>query len=104
LELPEGSARGPSGDLARVAERIWKTLQRVVERQGEVPRLSGEDHQDRRQLEPDVPGREQGHQSEDESGKKPEDRNALKDIEEREEQPLGGPRLRGRPTEPEGEQ
>src|SRR2546421_9178510 len=103
LELSKGPAGWPARDLARVPQRLWQRLEGVVEGEREVPRLRREDHQDGRELEPHVAGREQRHQTEHEPGEKAEHRNALEDVEQRQQEPLGGWRLPRRPPEPQGE-
>jgi len=97
LELPEGPAGGPSRDLARVPQRLRQRLERVVKGERQVPRLRREDHQDRRELEPHIARREQRHQAEHEAGKEAQHRDALEDVEQRQQQPLGGAGLGGRP-------
>src|SRR5207245_6271497 len=89
LELPEGPPRRPARDLARVAQRVGERLQGVVEGKRQVPRLRREDHQDRRQLEAHVARGEQRDEPEHQPGKEAQHGDALQDVEQRQEQPLG---------------
>ena len=103
LETPEGAGGSPPRHSGRVAQRLGEALERVIEGEGEVPRLGREDHEDRGELEPDVPGREQGHEAQYEAGQEAEHGNALQDVEQRQQQPFRDARLRRRPAEPERE-
>ena len=69
--------------------------QRVVEAEGHVPGLAGEDHQHRRQLEAHVAVGERGDQREDQAGHEAEHRDALEDVQQGDEDALGDAVLGG---------
>src|SRR5438445_426411 len=104
FELPEGARRPPARDLARLAQRRGQALERVVEGQRQVPGLSREDHENRGELETDVARGEERHQTEHQPGQETEHRDALEDVEQRQEQPLRRARLGGGPAEAQGEE
>ena len=90
--VPYGSStqlkRSPPGetvDGGRLLMSLRHRLQRVIEAEGHVPRLAGEDHDHGRQLEADVGPRKERHQGEDESRHETEHRDALQDVEQRDQ-------------------
>ena len=104
LHGPESLPPGEAVDSRHLPELGRDGAHRAVVREGHVPDLSGEDHQDAGQLEADVASREEGDHPEDEPGEKAEDGDPLADVEEGDQDLLGAPGVRRRGPDDEGEE
>ncbi|MEJ1969309.1 MAG: hypothetical protein WDN03_11860 [Rhizomicrobium sp.] len=89
---PGGEAEQPPG-FGQVAR---DGAQRLIEAEGHVPGLTGEDGEHRRQLGPEHPSGRQRHEEDDGDGDEAEDRHRLEDVQER-DQDRAGARALGRP-------
>ena len=89
LDLPQSLPPREAIDGGGLAQVGRNRAQRVDETEGHVPCLSREDHDDRGELETDVAARKQRDEGEDKAGHEPEDRDALQDVEQREQHASG---------------
>ena len=104
LDPPEAHPWGkPEG--ARCFEQLGRDRpQRLVEAERHVPGLAREDGEDRRELRPENAIRRQRHEKDDGNRDEAEDRDRLKNVEQRQEQQLGPSALRRQGRIGEGEQ
>jgi hypothetical protein len=85
--LPSGQVEAVRGFL----EIGRDGLQRLVHAERHVPRLAGEDRENRREFQPQHFSGEQVHEEHDGKRQEPEDRHRLQDVEDRDQDQPGPP-------------
>ena len=92
--------RKPLGDLVEIARH---GAQRLIETEGHVPGLAGEDREDRRAFRAEHRAGEQAEEKGHGKGQEAEDRHRLQNVEQRDQNHFGAPAFGGERRIGEGE-